>query len=71
MPETTNKKVLDELKAVKKTVTEMNRELHKLREDFEDAHLSEDDRKALIAALDDEKYGRTVSGVSLRKQLRL
>jgi hypothetical protein len=71
MPELVNKKVLDELKLVKKAMSKMSRELHKLREDFEDTHMSEDDRKALLAALEDEKNGDTVSTQELRQQLGL
>lgn len=71
MPETVQKEILNELKAVKAKVFEMDKEIHKLREDFADSHMSEDDRNALGEALEDERKGENISLAEMRKRLRI
>jgi hypothetical protein len=69
MTEAMTKKVLDEIQAVKTKVDEMDKELHLLREEFKETHLTEEERKLIAEALDEECKGKTTSLEHLKKQL--
>lgn len=69
MAEAVEKKILEELTFVKAKVVELDREMHSLREDFEDTHLSEEERKMLVEALEEEREGKTVSISDVKKRL--
>ncbi len=68
MAEAVEKKILEELTFVRAKVVELDKEIHSLREDFEDTHLGEEERKMLAEALEEEREGKTVpiAGVKLR-----
>ncbi|HLC20106.1 MAG TPA: hypothetical protein VJK72_04250, partial [Candidatus Nanoarchaeia archaeon] len=59
----------NELKSVKAKMEQLDREVHELRADFEDTHLSTEEKKLLIDTLDDEAKGKTVSLSQMRKRL--
>ena len=61
--------ILKELRSMKTKMVEMDKELHRLREEFEDTHMSIEERETLFNALDDEKNGKTVSLAEMRKRL--
>lgn len=61
-------KLLQDMDFVKSKIVEMDKELHKLREDFEDTHLTEEDRKALAEALEDARQGRTIPLSEVKKK---
>ncbi len=63
-------RILEEIGSVKAKINEMDKEIHRLREDFADAHLSEKERAMLTDALEDEKQGMTISLKDVEKRLR-
>lgn len=65
----TEQAILKELNSVKSKMAQMDKELRLLREEFEDAHLNADDKRAIAAALEDEKNRKTVSLAEVRKRL--
>jgi len=69
MAEAMERKILDELASVKSKLVEMDKELHGLREDFAETHLTEEERKKIADALAEEKEGKTVSLAEMKKQL--
>ncbi|HLF54573.1 MAG TPA: hypothetical protein VI612_02540 [Candidatus Nanoarchaeia archaeon] len=71
MAELIEKKILAELKSVKAKVAEMDKELHLLREDFSDTHLSEEERKMVAEALEEVRQGKTVPLEVVKKRLGL
>ena len=64
-------RILEELKLVREKVDGMDRDLHDLREDFDDTHLSAEERKLMSAALEEEAQGKTVSASELAKLVGL
>ncbi|MEK6823183.1 MAG: hypothetical protein AABY13_05110 [Nanoarchaeota archaeon] len=71
MTEVVTQKILDEIKFVRAKVTEIDRELHDLREEFADAHLSEQERKMLLNALEEEREGKTIGLAEMQRRLGL
>lgn len=69
MAETVEQQILDEVRVVKGKIIEIDRELHRLREEFEDTHLSEEERTMLGEALEEERKGETVSLERLKREL--
>jgi hypothetical protein len=69
MAEAMERKILGELASVKSKLSEMDKELHGLREDFADTHLTEEERKKIADALAEEKEGKTTSLAEMKKQL--
>ena len=50
-------------------LTEMDAELHNLREYFHDAHMSEGERASFTKALEDESKGKTVPLAEMKRRL--
>lgn len=71
MVEAVEQRILDELKSVKEKVAEIDKELHQLREDFADTHLSDEERRMLAKALKEEQEGKTVPLAEVEKRLGL
>lgn len=59
-------KVMDDLEFLKEKVQEMDKELHQLREEFADTHMTEEERKLFAEALEEERKGQTVSLAEMR-----
>ncbi len=47
------------------------KELHEFKEEYADTHLTEEERKMLAEALEEEKQGKTVSLADIKKRLKL
>ncbi|VVB81574.1 Uncharacterised protein [uncultured archaeon] len=71
MAETVELKILEELEVVKTKVAEMDDELHRLRDDFADTHMSGEERRILAEALEEGRQGKTVSLENVKKHLNL
>ncbi len=69
MPEAFTQQILDELQSVKAKLTEMDAELHNLREDFQEAHMSEGERDIFAKSLDDEAKDKTVSLAEMKRRI--
>ncbi len=61
-------RILEELEVVKTKVIEMDNELHRLREDFDDTHMSGEERRILAEALEEESQGKTISLENVKKR---
>lgn len=68
MPEAITKQILEELQSVKNKITEMDGELHSLREEFQDTHMSEHERAIFAKSLDEESKGKTVSLAEMKRR---
>ena len=62
---------MQELAFVRSKVIEIDKELHDLREDFADTHLSKEEQKLLAGALQEEHEGKNISHKELKKRLGL
>ncbi len=69
MPEAITQQILEELQSVKTKLTEMDAELHNLREDFQDTHMSEGEWASFTKALEDESKGKTVPLAEMKRRL--
>lgn len=65
------REILEELRFMRGKVIEIDEELHNLREDFTDAHLSREEVGLVAEALKDELAGKTVSLKDVKKRLAL
>lgn len=63
--------ILEELQFVKTKVFAIDKELHRLREDFEDTHMNASEKKLFSEALEAEKRGKTISLSEAKKKLGL
>ncbi len=68
MEAVTEQKILEELHTVKTKVIEIDAELHRIREDFIDARLSEEEKALVEQALAEEERGETVSIAQIKKK---
>ena len=71
MAEMFNQKILEELKFVREKVSEIDKEIHNLREDFSDSMLSRDDLLSLEKARREYKEGKTKTLEQVRRKLKL
>ena len=55
----------------KKELRNLKREFHELKEGYADAHLTEEERKLIAKAIEEEKQGKTISLADLKKHLKL
>ncbi len=71
MPIAVERQILDELRFVKSKVLDLDKAFHRLRESFEDAHLSEEERRLVARALKEEQEGKTIPLATVKKRLGL
>lgn len=64
-------KILEELHVVRSKVDALDKEVARLREDYNDKHLSKNEAILLAEALEEEKNGKTISATALKKKLGL
>lgn len=62
-------KIAEDMKFVKEKVAEIDKELHKLREEFEEAHLTDEEQELLAKAREEYRKGKTKPLEQLEKEL--
>ncbi|MDP4012322.1 MAG: hypothetical protein Q8R00_01840 [Candidatus Nanoarchaeia archaeon] len=63
--------ILEELKLVKKKVSDLDRELHIFREEYVDTHLSKEERETLKNAFEEDKQEKTIPLADIDKRPRV